>query len=349
MKKKKSLLTLLVTAITAASLVTATSTGSFVAAAKTTTGATLSNTPLYSFSVISDCHVNTNDTDRNVNFTNALQCIKYKFGGDSCIVMNGDVVDDNSEYDTLGKLISSANSGKKLPYIYFNYGNHEFDDQPDGSPHVENYNRSLNTFITETNRIQTNYLNHSDAVRDAGNSYDWKYVKGNLFFFLGTDKLAYDQQINCADLDRNYQLSHLFSKLNSTSGWKFVFCHQPPHGTVQGSDWTNCICERSYDDPNGDYFENNIKQYNKTLMFTSHTHRDFNQYKNTSDGYKDAFGGHNDDFYQLGGCSVFNTSSVRYCAQGLHVIVYSDHVHVDGVQYKSPTSVSFVSKRDVLN
>lgn len=334
MKSKKSLLKFLIGTITTVSLITGSATSSF-AASKPVNKATLSSTPLYSFSVISDTHVIYNDTDKTIN---ALNCIKNNFN-DKCIVINGDVVDNYNEYSTLSRVMSYANNSgsKRLPYVYFNFGNHEFVKDGQGSPEGENYNNLLNNFINSTNSIQSS-LGHSDAYRDAGKSYDWKYVNGNLLFFLGTDKIAYDDQINCADLDRNYQLNHLFNKLDTTSGWKFVFCHQPPHGIIHGADWQNCICERAYNDYNGDYFESEISKRSKTIMFASHMHNSFNTYR---------FTGSNDNFGQLGGCSVFGTSSIKEASQGLHVTVYSDHVNVDAIQYNSGTSYTKLFSKTV--
>jgi hypothetical protein len=321
MKKNKGLLKFLIVTITTVGLISGTSIGASA------------STQLYTFDVISDTHVKPGDTDKT---TTALKCIKNNFN-DKCIVINGDVVDNMYSYDALSSAVSNANSGsKRLPYIYFNYGNHEFVEDGGGSPVVEWYNWSLNEFGNKTNAIQSS-LSYASGVshggRGVGQTYDWQYVNSNIFFFLGTDKLAWDDQINCADLNRNYQLSHLDDKLNA-SGWKFVFCHQPPHGTLHGADWQNCICEREYNDYNGDYFESLVSRHSKTIMFASHLHNNFNSYK---------FNDNSDsNFHQLGGCSIFGTSSIKEASQGLHVTVYDNQIVVQAVQYNSEYGYSVI-------
>lgn len=284
------------------------------------------STRLYTFDVISDTHVKSGDTNANTRTATALKCIKNNFN-DKCIVINGDVVDNWDGYDALSGVINSANSGsEKLPYIYFNFGNHEFRREASRSSEKEWYDWSVNEFANKTNSIQASLSHDSDVTNNnRSGSYDWQYVKNNIFFFLGTDRLEYDEQNDCADLNRGYQLKHLDDKLDN-SGFKFVFCHQPPHGTIHGADWKNSICERDYNDYNGDYFESLLSKHNNTIMFTSHMHNDFNTY---------GFNGNNDNFYKLGGCSIFGTSSILQASQGLHVIVYNDKVIVRALQFNS--------------
>ncbi|MBU3107022.1 metallophosphoesterase family protein [Clostridium gasigenes] len=329
MKKNKNLLKFMSAIVTTVGLISATSISASA------------STRLYTFDVLSDTHVKSGDTNANTRLSTALNCIKSNFD-DKCIVINGDVVDDYYQYSTLDSVIRNANSGsEKLPYIYFNFGNHEFRAAASNSSQSEWYKWSLNEFATKTNAIQASLSHDSDVTnnsRSSDSSYDWQYVKNNVFFFLGTDRLEYDQQNDCADLNRNYQLSHLDNKLNS-SGWKFVFCHQPPHGVIHGADWRNSICERAYNDPNGEYFQSLISKHNNTIMFTSHMHNNFNTY-----GLDDNC---NSNFHQLGGSSVFGTSSVLEASQGLHVVVYDDKVTVKAVQYNSDNDYDVIESKTI--
>ncbi|MDS0527722.1 metallophosphoesterase [Clostridium sp. SHJSY1] len=327
MKKNKILSKLLITTTTIIGLMIGVS---ISASAKTR---------LYTFDVISDTHVKSGDTNANTRTATALKCIKNNFD-DKCIVINGDVVDDYYQYDTLQSIISNANSGsEKLPYIYFNFGNHEFRPSASHSSEVEWYDWSVNEFSKKTNAIQSFLSHDSDVTANSrSGSYDWQYVKNNIFFFLGTDKLEYDEQNDCADLNRDYQLSHLDDKLNN-SGWKFVFCHQPPHGTIHGADWQNCICERAYNDYNGDYFEGLLSKHTNTIMFTSHMHNNFNTYN--------FYDNSDSNFHQLGGTSIFGTSSIMEASQGLHVKVYDSEVVVQGVQYTSDNDYNVIAEKTI--
>jgi hypothetical protein len=69
-------------------------------------------------------------------------------------------------------------------------------------------------------------------------------------------------------------------------------------------------------------------------MFASHLHNNFNSYK---------FNDNSDsNFHQLGGCSIFGTSSIKEASQGLHVTVYDNQIVVQAVQYNSEYGYSVI-------
>ncbi|QAA32420.1 metallophosphoesterase family protein [Clostridium manihotivorum] len=336
MRLKSILTALLVTSITTATLLTGSKTH-----VSASVKAKVATTPLYTFSVISDTHLGSGYTAIK-NTSTALNSIKNNFS-DRCIVINGDVVDNylDSSYQDLTNVVNYVNtntanpsynpssiSGKtsKLPYIYFNFGNHEFRENATWSSDQSKYDWSLSQFCTYTRSIQTkltpNGVSYTDRDRDK--SYDVQYVNNATLFFLGSDNVNYG---DCAYLDPNYQLSYLQTKINNKP--LFLFCHQPIYNTVYGSDANNCIY-------NSSDLTNIIGSHSNAIMFTSHTH---NSFTSTS--------GFSQNFAKVGQSSVFATSSVVEGPQGLHVKVYSDRVVVDAVSYTSGSSYSVIASKTV--
>ncbi|MBU3075838.1 metallophosphoesterase family protein [Clostridium estertheticum] len=320
MKIRKKLSKSLVAIIAAVGLISGTSTSAFASTSKM----------LYEFDVISDTHVGATDPNANAHTTTALNCIKNNFN-DKSIVINGDVVDNywDSSYNALYNIVSNANSGsKKLPYIYFNFGNHEFRPSASSSSQPEWYDWSLSQFDTYTRKIQTNLLSPNGVSygdRGQGQSYDLQHINNTNLFFLGTDRLVYGDTNDCADLDRDTQLNYLKGTLDS-GRLTFMFCHQPPHGTVHASDWKNCIWDSVNSDNNSVFFKSLIGQYKNAIMFTSHTHNDFNTYP---------LKGNDDNFAMVGNCPIFGTSSIKDASQGCHVVVYNNQVVVTAMHYIS--------------
>jgi hypothetical protein len=253
MKVKKIISTFLLTTITTAGLAT-----SHITPASASAKSVSASTPLYTFSVISDTHIGYGYSAIK-NTSTALNCIKNSFT-DRCIVINGDVVDNylDSSYQDLANVVNNVNtntaspsynpssisgSKAKLPYIYFNFGNHEFRENASWSSDQSKYAWSLSQFDTYTRSIQTkltpNGVSYTDRDRDK--SYDVQYVNNATLFFLGSDNVNYG---DCAYLDPNYQLNYLKTKVNNSP--LFLFCHQPIYNTVSGSDANNCIYNRPY-------------------------------------------------------------------------------------------------------
>lgn len=322
--------------ITVLSVAVALSTMSISASAK------IDSTASYTFDVISDTHIDdpsskystTNAATANRNTATALKAIKKSFPEDRCIVVNGDVVDNywDSAYNQMYNIFHTANSDGKLPYVYFNFGNHEFRRTASNSSEAEWYDWSISQFNTYTRKVQTELTPNgvSYDARGEGQAYDWQYVNNSLFFFLGSSKIEYDGYNDCALLDSSSQLANLDKKL-SEGRLTFLFCHQPPTNTVHGSDSYNSIHNTSE-------FNSIISKYKKAIMFTSHTHNDFNTYK---------FFGSNSNFSNVGNASIFGTSSILEGPQGCHVEVYSDGVIVYGVRYKTNGSYDILTKRTV--
>lgn len=310
MKKSKILLNLLVTTITTISLIA----GTAVSAS--------AHTLQYGFSVISDTHIGINDDSSHTqqamtNTTRALNCIKNNFPNDKCIVINGDVVDNyyDSSYSTLANIVNNANSsGKRLPYIYFNLGNHEFKQQGTYSANPDDYNWCISQFVTQTRAIQVKLSaasNVSYSCRDTDKAYDLQHVNNTPFFFLGTDSINWGSTNDCAYLNPDYQLNYLDNHIGS--GLSFVFCHQPPYDTVDGSNSSNCIT-------NTDDLSQVLNRHPKAIMFTAHTHLSF---ENSS------------DYGKLGVCPIFSSPSIYENSEGYHVNVYDDCVYVQGIKYLS--------------
>lgn len=314
MKRHKFLYKLLLTTLTTAALISAT--------AISASASTLQ----YSFSVISDTHIGINDTSAHAqqaisNTTTTLNCIKNCFPNDKCIVINGDVVDNyqDSSYQTLANIISSVNnSGRRLPYIYFNLGNHEFRPSGSSSSIPDYYNWSISQFVNKTRDIQTKLSVASGVTfscRDTDKAYDIQHVCNTPFFFLGTDSIDWGSTNDCAYLNPDYQLNYMDNSIGS--GLSFVFCHQPPYNTVEGSDSSNCITNTSD-------LEAVLNNHPKAIMFTAHTHLNFEDHSNYS---------------TLGPCSIFSSPSIyENNSEGYHVDVYDNYVHISAIRYTSNNS-----------
>lgn len=279
----------------------------------------------YSFSVISDTHLGVDETKYSgkiaiAKTTTALNCIKNCFPKDKCIVINGDIVDNYYEtsYDSLTNTILNV---KNLPYIYFNLGNHEFKSNGNGSSIKKYYYQSISEFVNKTRYIQTK-LNASADIshfyRDKNKAYDLQYVQYTPFLFLGSDSITEGSTNDCAYLNSD-QLSYLSQHINT--GLSFVFCHQPPYNTVKGSDASNCIY-------NTNDLLHVLKSHPKAIIFTAHTHRDFENYPLT-------FG---NNYSKLGSCPVITSPSVYRSLEGLHISVYNDLIYIQGIKYCSNVS-----------
>lgn len=315
MKKRRFLSKLLVATITTVALISG------------TTISASAHTLQYSFSVISDTHIGINDNPTHTqqaasNTTTALNCIKNCFPSDKCIVINGDAVDNyhDSSYATLANIVNNVNSsGGRLPYIYFNLGNHEFKDQGTYSSNPDDYDWCISQFVTQTRAIQVKLSPASGvsySCRDTDKAYDLQHVNNTPFFFLGTDSIDWGDTNDCAYLNPDYQLSYLDGHIGS--GLSFVFCHQPPYGVVDGADSSNCIT-------NTEDLKDVLNKHPKAIMFTAHTHLSF---ENSS------------DYGELGVCPVFSSPSVYENSEGYHVTVYDDYVYVQGIKYLSNNNYS---------
>ena len=301
---------------------------------------------LYSFSVISDTHIGNEDNNGLKNLSIALNSIKNCFPNDKCIVINGDVVDNynDASYNWLNMCIDKVNnnefdatynsacinlSNHKLPYIYFNLGNHETRKTAKWGSNPDYYPWSLSQFTCRTREIQVKLSPASDVTytpRDQSSPYIEQTVCNNKFIFIGSDKV--DDQDDCAYIG-NDQLRSLSDSISgSDDNLTFLFCHQPPLGDrdnpgIYQVNSANCI-------NSSDAFKNIVGQKKKLIMFTSHEHNKFAAY-DFSEGK---------NFAQFGTVPVFSTSSVKEGGEvnengcdGCHVTVYSDRVLVQGINY----------------
>jgi 3',5'-cyclic AMP phosphodiesterase CpdA len=331
MKKRKNFLTILIATISTIGLISLTS---------TTASAS------YSFDVISDTHIGpSDDTDPNggfhpyKNLNNVFTSIKAKYPDDQCIVVNGDVVDNSQQtsYDQLYNIVNNQKSG--LPYVYFNIGNHEYAANPYVQPNIiEDLNTGLNKFNYNTNRIRSLLNSKNQVTTDPReHTYDIQYInsKNDRLVFLGTDEIT-NGHPEAAYLNPNGQLDWLHQVIqnNTTEGSNtkkgkkpmFIFLHQPLYDTTYGS--TNQEWGYLYEN-NTRYIKEWLNDHPEIIVFTGHTHEQFQDYDYWNDS----------NFYSLGDNSakIFNVPSTGNDngkgAQGYHVTVYSDGVVVTGVKY----------------
>lgn len=119
--------------------------------------------PLYTFEVASDMHVASYDTGNNTSkrLENALKDIKNFSPNSSCIVANGDSV-DQSDWDSYAQLRSVLCDNKTgIPFVFFNLGNHEFFDvTSSGNNTLNTYNYKFDRFLSMTKDIHYNFHNH---------------------------------------------------------------------------------------------------------------------------------------------------------------------------------------------
>lgn len=146
-----------------------------------------------------------------------------------------------------------------------------------------------------------------------------QYVCGTPFFFLGSDNIQYGYSNDCAYLKPDSQLAYLNNHISNKLS--FIFCHQPPYNTVKGSDVSNCIY-------NTNDLLNILRKHSNVIMFTAHTHRNFESYPLTL----------GNNYSKLGSCPVITSPSVYRSLEGLHISVYSDFVYIQGIKYSSNTS-----------
>lgn len=279
----------------------------------------------YTFDVISDTHYGATSYNGSTKTINTLNCIKNRYPKDKCIVINGDVV-DNNQNNTYNNLYSDINRIKSgLPYIYFNYGNHEFMSNPatnkTNPPKQANFNDNLTTFNRVTNNIDRLLLTKpSDITGNLRNGrYSEQTVCGNTFVFLGSDKIVSSNTdsayLNSSDLKK---LQNVINN-NKNNNPIFVFVHQPIYNTTTGStrsDWGYVT--------NSTDFKNIIKDHPEVIVFTSHTHVSLSDTKN---------------YYSFGNnkAKVFSTSTVSdtNTPEGYHITVQNNKVQVSSVQYRS--------------
>ena len=249
---------------------------------------------LCEFDVISDSHIisdpkdtyNTyNETNADKRLITALNSIRLSHPDSDCIVINGDVVDDNHSYRHLYLLLKKyVSQHPDVPYIYFNIGNHEFNEGSYGNHYnapKQNYTNNLKIFNSEIYKISnlikpkkwiTTYQENGFS---RNNSYDLQYINGKnrRMLFLGTDAIMDDP---CEAIFYSSQSNFLTNMVNQSStqnGPMFMFLHQPLYHTTYGSYDEPGGFKNGYLEPNqSQYVKNILNGHSEIILFTGHDH-----------------------------------------------------------------------------
>lgn len=309
--------------------------------------------PISSFDVISDSHVVADGCYDNYNGAKKLQKaitdINSYSKNSSAIVMNGDLVDSakDSAYKNVSNAIidgiNDSKSRKKLPFVFFNLGNHELMDNTTVNQFTSNYDDKFKMFKSNTKLIHDNLKKYRVGVSNSdynmysnlnqtNKPYYEATVGKNHFLFLASQSAnakknsagetmadIRDEQITWVN-NRIYDLA-----MHSPNEPIFVFLHESFQNTVGGSKNPYIIQENE--------LLWQINKYPTVTIFTSHTHEDGlenNWYYTKPQATKG--GGV--------GVSMFNSISVgdiwkygsdfgdKDYSEGLHVDVYDDSIVV---------------------
>ncbi len=195
------------------------------------------NTPLFTFSVLSDVHITNNSKHRFVTrFASALTQIKTIAPNCATIVLNGDFTDNGyaNEYDMLNKILQD---NSPLPPVTFVGGNHEF---------RRNYPEELTVFIQKTG-MQGIYGDY--------------WLNEHHFIYFGTESSGTDgADISDAQVD-------WFKKTIAEKYTKgrpiFVFLHQP---------LTNTVRSQTPEVVNDSKIRAIVDAYPEVIFFSGHTH-----------------------------------------------------------------------------
>lgn len=258
-------------------------------------------TPLYKFQVITDTHVRSQPSHvYNKNFDNALKQIKELAPDSIGIMHSGDITDTGlkSEYREFKRIWDDNKEG--LPNIYFTIGNHDL--------YTGSYSDSMNRF---------------SELSDSQKAYNDYWIEDLHFIFLGSEKGG--SEYLTAELSKE-QLDWLKAKLAENASDNkpiFVFIHQPLMNTVAGS-YSN---QGWYGVNQDKQLRDILSQYPQAILFTGHTHWEFDSRNNMYDGKGSTF-------------YAFNASSVAYLwtdanahkdgSQGYFVEIYKDKILVRG-------------------
>lgn len=264
--------------------------------------------PIYKFQVMSDVHIRSTDSNDlyNRHFDSALKDIKSVASDSIGIFIVGDNTNSgaSSEYDKMNNIIQSNENG--LPTINFAIGNH---DLSNGS-----WQSKINLFLQKTGMESYKYS---------------KTINNSKFIVLGSQATGLEANI------KKDQFDWLEEELASAPIGQpiFLFLHQSLYNTVAGSlsgqGWNGVIQD--------DELRQILSRYPQTILFTGHSHWEFDSKSNMFDGKG-----------QL--ATMFNTSSCAYLwtdeqtskegSQGYYVEVYSDKILVKGRDYVNNKWVS---------
>lgn len=322
------------------------------------TDSTSAKAMLCEFDVISDTHIvaTSSDTNNTYSKTDAdnkliitLDSIRLSYPNTDCIVINGDVVENNHSYYHLYLLLKDyVSQHPDVPYIYFNIGNHEYNEGYNGTNYSapqSHYSSNLWLFNSQIRNISSLIkpkkwiTTYQEKGFKRNNSYDLQYINGKntKMLFLGTDAIMDDP---CEAILYSNQANFLNSMVNQSSksnGPMFMFLHQPLYHTTYGS----------YDEPGGfangylepgqsDYVKSILNGHPEIILFTAHDHVPFSSSSSDPWNYS-----HYDESTQS-----FSVPSISASLEGYHVGVYSDGAYVEGVSYTG-TSCQHVNGRTV--
>ncbi|MBK1809103.1 metallophosphoesterase [Clostridium sp. YIM B02505] len=291
---------------------------------------------LYSFEVLSDMHISTKDTTFNSHLNSALKDIKNFAKNSSCIVANGDSVDEWS-WDTYSLLRDTMYSNRVgLPYVYFNLGNHELmEDSHNANVNSASFQDEFNRYLYFANDINYN-MNNSTNTSITHDKQTLPYYKqtvnGQHFIFLGSESDSDRDKAYLSDTQLNWLDEELYKVAKYENDQPvFVFLHQGLNNTVAGTksgqDWGGVIQDSQ--------LRFILNKYPNVIYFSGHSHW---QLESQSTMYQDTA-----TYGPTLGATMFNSASVGYLwsdagssingSQGLHVEVYKDKVLVKGRNY----------------
>lgn len=274
--------------------------------------------PLYKFQVITDTHITSTASHiHNKHFGEALKQIKELASDSVGIMHTGDLTDSGkeSEYAEFKHIWDDNIEG--LQPFYFAVGNHDL--------YTGTWNQASQRF--------TEFANTESVYYDT-------WIEDNHFIFLGSEKGG-NEYITAELTDA--QLSWLETTIAQKSSLGkpiFVFIHQPLKNTVAGS-FEN---QGWYGVNQNQKLNNILSKYPQVVLFSGHTHWEFDSLNNMFDGENLTF-------------SAFNSSSVGYLwtdkdtgkvgSQGNFVEVYEDKILVRGrdfTQSKWSSNAQFMVK-----
>ncbi|TJY44622.1 metallophosphoesterase [Cohnella pontilimi] len=226
---------------------------------------TKSETPLLTFPVISDIHVQWWYDTSQMKFMNALNDLYSINPNPDTMVINGDLGDGMpADYAKLTELLNTNPHPKKM---FYTMGNHEYYKawhdadgwwNSDTFPNGETEQDSINRFLQFAGEKKVYYD---------------QFVKGYHFIFLGSE---YYRQSDWNNLEDAYLSEEQLNWLKETlkKGAEdgkpiFVFLHQPIPYTVSG---TSFCCTNNRAVIQHEELKSILSGYPQVIFFSGHTH-----------------------------------------------------------------------------
>ncbi|MCP1307710.1 metallophosphoesterase family protein [Paenibacillus tyrfis] len=279
--------------------------------------------PVLTFPVISDIHVQSWEDGSHEKLVRVLSDLNEINPSADTLVINGDLTEGMPEdYAKLKELMQSAPHPESVLY---NIGNHEFYKawyssrtrwNPDGFPNGETEQASISRFLTFSGENKVYYE---------------KTIKGYHFIFLGSERYRQSDQAHAEDAylspEQLEWLKQTLKKDAHTNKPVFVFLHQPLPATVSG---THFCCTNNRAVIQHEELKAILSQYPQVIYFSSHSHWELNQ----------------PDTLVRDGFTMVNTASVSETwtsdgkgaeklkgkeeSEGLYVEVHPDRVRIKG-------------------